>query len=78
MKTNNSKEKGKEKEEALNTPTHAAVVASILGTTSANKDLGASPEAEGWKDVLQLLKQQNKKMEKFSRALSVIHLSVFR
>ena len=72
MKTNNSKEKGKEKEEALNTPTHAAVVASISGTTAANKDLVASLEAEGLKDVLQLLREQNKKMEKLARALSVI------
>ena len=47
MKTNN-KEKGKEKEEALNTPTPAAVLASTSGTTAANKDLGASPEVEGW------------------------------
>ena len=47
MKTNSSKEKGKEKEEALNTPIHTAVVASISDTTAANKDLGASPEAEG-------------------------------
>ena len=45
MKTNKSKEKGKEKEEAVDTPTHAAVVASISGTAAVNKDLGASPEA---------------------------------
>ena len=31
------------------------------GTTAANKDLGAPPEAEGWRDVLQLLKGQSKK-----------------
>ena len=44
MKAKN-KEKGKEKEEALNTPTHAAVLASTSDTTAASKDLGASPEA---------------------------------
>ena len=31
-----------------------------------------SPGAEGWKDVIQLLKEQSKKMEKLPRALSVI------
>ena len=35
-------------------------------------DLGASSGAEGWRDVLQLLKEQNEKMEKLARALSVI------
>ena len=35
-------------------------------------DLGASSGAEGWKDVLQLLKEQNEKMERLARALSVI------
>ena len=30
------------------------------------------PGAEGWKDVLQLLKEQSVKMEKLARALSVI------
>ena len=78
MKTNNSKAKGKKKEEALNTPTHAAVVASIWSTTAANKDLGASPEAEGSKDVLQLLRQINKKLEKLVRALSVIQQGMLR
>ena len=28
--------------------------------------------AEGWQDVLQLLKEQNEKVEKLARALSVI------
>ena len=32
----------------------------------------ASSGAEGWKDVLQLLKEQNEKMEKLARALKVI------
>ena len=35
-------------------------------------DLGAFSEAEGWKDVLKLLKEQSEKMEKLARALSVI------
>ena len=35
-------------------------------------NLGASSGAEGWKDVLQLLREQSKKMEKLARALSVI------
>ena len=77
MKTN-SKEKGKEKEEARNTPTNAVVVASISGTITANKNLGASPEAEGWKEVLQLLREQSKKMEKLARALSVIQQGMLR
>ena len=42
-------------------------------------DLGASPGAEAWKDVLQLLKQQNEKVERLARALSkVITLSDYR
>ena len=41
-------------------------------------DLGASPEAEGWKDVLQLLREQNEKMEKLARALSVIQRGMLR
>ena len=76
MKTKD-KEKGK-KVEALNTPTPAAVLASTSDTTAASKDLGASPEAEGWKDVLQLLRKQNKKMEKLARALSVIQQGMLR
>ena len=35
-------------------------------------ELGASPEAEGWKDVIQFLKEQSEKMEELARALSVI------
>ena len=76
MKAKNTKETGKEK--ALNTPTHAAVLASTSGTTAAIKDLGASPEAEGWKGVLQLLREQNKKMGKLARALSVIQQGMLR
>ena len=30
------------------------------------------PGADGWKDVLQLLREQSKKMERLARALSVI------
>ena len=47
-------------------------------TTAANKDLGAPPEADGWKDVLQLLKEQSKKMERLARALSVIQHGMLR
>ena len=36
------------------------------------------PGAEGWKDVLQLLKKQNLKMEKLARALSVIQQVMLR
>ena len=38
MQVNQIKEKGKKNEEALNTPTHAAVLASTLGTTAASKE----------------------------------------
>ena len=41
-------------------------------------DLGASSGAEGWKDVLQLLKEQNEKMERLSRALSIIQQGMLR
>ena len=37
-----------------------------------------SPGAEGWKDVLQLLKEQSAKMEKLARALSVIQQGMLR
>ena len=36
------------------------------------------PGAEGWKDVLQLLKEQSVKMEKLARALSVIQQGMLR
>ena len=36
------------------------------------------PGAEGWKDVLQLLKEQSVKMEKLGRALSVIQQGMLR
>ena len=40
--------------------------------------LGAPPGAEGWKDVLQLLREQIEKMEKLSRALSVNQQGMLR
>ena len=41
MKAKNTKESGKEKEKALNTLTHVAVLESTSGTTAVIKDLGA-------------------------------------
>ena len=41
-------------------------------------DLGASSEAEGWKDVLQLLKEQSEKIEKLARAFSFIQQGMLR
>ena len=37
-----------------------------------------SPGADGWKDVLQLLKKQSAKIEKVARALSVIQQGILR
>ena len=37
-----------------------------------------SSEAEGWKDVLQLLNEQSKKMERLARALSAIQQGMLR
>ena len=42
------------------------------------EDVGAPSGAEGWKDVLQLLKEQNEKMEKLARALNVIQKGMLR
>ena len=42
------------------------------------EDLGASPGAEGWKDVLQLLREQSEKMEVLARALSVIQQAMLK
>ena len=64
--------------EKLKTPTYAAVSAPTPRTSAAKKDSGAPPEAEGWKDVLQLLKEQSKKMESLTRALSVIQQGMLR
>ena len=41
-------------------------------------DSGAFSEAEGWKDVLQFLRENSEKMEKLSRALSVIQQGMLR
>ena len=41
-------------------------------------ELGASAGAEGWKDVLQLLKEQNEKVERLARTLSIIQPSMLR
>ena len=41
-------------------------------------DLGASSGAEVWKDVLQLLREQSEKIEKLTRALSVIQQGMLR
>ena len=78
MKTTDKKERGKEEEEALKTPTYAAVSAPTPSTTAAKKEFGGPSEAEGWKDVLQLLKEQSKKMERSARALSVIQQGMRR
>ena len=40
--------------------------------------MGASEGTEGWKDVLQLLKEQNEKMERLARALSIIQQGMLR
>ena len=36
------------------------------------------PGAEGWKDVLQLLKEQNGRMERLARTLSAIQQGMLR
>ena len=50
----------------------------LNGKTMGKVYLGAFPGAEGWKDVLQLLREQNDKMEKLARALSVIRQGMLR
>ena len=40
--------------------------------------MGASSGAEGWKDILQLLRKQCEKMEKLARVLSVIYHGMLR
>ena len=45
---------------------------------ASNTPSHTSPGAEGWKDVLQLLKEQSAKMEKLARALSVIQQGMLR
>ena len=39
---------------------------------------GRPSAPEGWKDVLQLLREQSEKMEKLARALSVIQQGMLR
>ena len=78
MKTTAEKERGKEEEDALKTPTYAAVSAPTPSTSAAKKYFGAPPEADGWKYVLQLLKEQSKKMERLARALSIIQQGMLR
>ena len=46
--------------------------------TVGKVDLGAFPESEGWKEVLQLLREQSKKIEVLARALSVIQQGMLR
>ena len=46
--------------------------------TVGKVNLGAPPGAEGWKDVLELLREQCEEMEKLSRALSVIQQGMLR
>ena len=41
-------------------------------------DLGACSGDEGWKDVHQLLKEQNEKIERLARALSIIQQGMLR
>ena len=61
--------------------THDALVKRFMDTkkqTMGKEDLSVSPGAEGWKDVLQLLREQREKMEVLTRALSVIHQGMLR
>ena len=50
----------------------------LQDTNVGKMDLGASPGADRWKDVLQLLKEQNVKMERLARALSIIQQGMLR
>ena len=49
-----------------------------LKTTVGKVNLVNSSGAEAWKDVLQLQKEQNEKMERFARALSIIQQGMLR
>ena len=42
------------------------------------EDLCASPGAEGWRDILQLLREQSENIEVLARALSVIQQGMLR
>ena len=46
--------------------------------TVGRVNLGACSGAEGWKDALQLLREQSEKMEKLARAPSVIEQGMLR
>ena len=46
--------------------------------TMRKVDLGASPGAEGWKDVLQLLREQSEEIVVLARSLSVIRQGMLR
>ena len=46
--------------------------------SSGNNEPGASPGAEGWKDVLQFVKEQSEKLKKLARALSVIQQGMLK
>ena len=41
-------------------------------------DLSVSSGAKGWQDVIQLLREQSKKIKKLARALSVIQQGMLR
>ena len=44
----------------------------LIGETMGKMDSGPLPRADGWKDVLKLLREQSEKMEVLARPLSVI------
>ena len=50
----------------------------VKENTVGKSDLGASSGAEGWKDVLQLLREQIEIMKKLARALSGIQQGMLR
>ena len=50
----------------------------LLKTTVGKVNLANSSGAEGWNDVLQLLKEQNEKMERLARALSIIQQGMLK
>ena len=61
--------------------THDALVKLFMDLklkTVGESDLRAFSGAEGWKDVLQLLREQSEKMEKLARDLSVIKQGMLR
>ena len=61
--------------------THDALVKRFMDLnekTMGKVQLGASPGAEGRKDVLQLLREQSEKMEVLVKALSVIQQGMLR